>query len=142
MFQSCSARTGFTPCWMHLLLSVLETILLIRFSYVKSQSTASISNAKFCDHYKRKQSESFLSQPERTIWVLRHRTLRTQSLHLGIFLWKQYLILTSYKGFGKMQSFWLCTPLLTLTQSSFHAPAYWYCHLHKRLLPDEVFQWW
>ena len=38
-----------------------------------------------CDErYKRKQSESFLSQPENTIWISRHRTLRTQYLHLGI----------------------------------------------------------
>ena len=59
-----------------------------------------------------KQTESFLSQPEQTIWVSRHRTLRTQYLHLGVFLWKQYKILASY-------SFCLCTPLLTLTKSFF-----------------------
>ena len=69
----------------------------------------------FDERYKRKQSESFLSQPEHTIWVSRHRTLRTQYLHLGVFLWKQYKILASYKDFCKLQSFCLCTPLLTLT---------------------------
>ena len=40
----------------------------------------------FDERNKRKQSESFLSQPEHTIFVSRHRTLRTQYLHLGVFL--------------------------------------------------------
>ena len=40
----------------------------------------------FDERYKRKQSESFLSQPELTIWVSRHKTLRTQYLYLGVFL--------------------------------------------------------
>ena len=38
------------------------------------------------DRYKRKQSDSFLSQPGHTIWVSRHRTLRTQYLHMCVFL--------------------------------------------------------
>ena len=50
-----------------------------------------------------KQIESFLSRPEHTIWVSRHRTLRTQYLHLGVFLWKQYKMLASYKDFRKLQ---------------------------------------
>ena len=66
----------------------------------------------FDEHFIGKQSESFLSQPEQTIWVSRHRTLRTQYLHFSVFLWKQYKILASY-------SFCLCTPLLTLTKSFF-----------------------
>ena len=33
----------------------------------------------------RKQSESFLSQPEQIIRVSKHRILRTQYLHLGVF---------------------------------------------------------
>ena len=57
----------------------------------------------FDERFIRKQSESFLSQPEQTIWVSRHRTLRTQYLHLGVFLWKQYKILASYKDFCKLQ---------------------------------------
>ena len=57
----------------------------------------------FDERFIRKQSESFLSQPEHTIWVSRHRTLRTQYLHLGIFLWKQYKILASYKDFCNLQ---------------------------------------
>ena len=39
----------------------------------------------FDEHYSHKESESFLSQPEHTIWVSRYRTLRTQYLHLGFF---------------------------------------------------------
>ena len=52
-----------------------------------------------------KQSESFLSQPEHTIWVSRHRTFRTQYLHLGSFLWKQYVIPASYKTFASWKVF-------------------------------------
>ena len=39
----------------------------------------------FKERYKRKQSESFSNEPEHTIWVSRHRTLRTQYLHLVFF---------------------------------------------------------
>ena len=47
-FQSCSARTQDShQCMMHLLLSVLQTIFLIRSLYVKSQSIASTSNTTF-----------------------------------------------------------------------------------------------
>ena len=69
----------------------------------------------FDEHYKCKQSELFLNQPEHSIWVSRHRTLRTQYLHFSVFLWKQYTILVSYKDFCKLQSFCLSTPLFTLT---------------------------
>ena len=48
-----------------------------------------------------KQTESFLSQPEQTIWVSRHRTLRTQ------YLWKQYKIIASYKDFCKLRSLFM-----------------------------------
>ena len=71
-----------------------------------------LATQHFDERYKRKQSESFLSQPEHTIWVSRHRTLRIQYLHLGTSLLKQYIILASYKDFCKLQSFCLCTPLL------------------------------
>ena len=40
----------------------------------------------FDERYIPKQSESFLSQPEHTIWVSRLRTLKTQYLHLGVFV--------------------------------------------------------
>ena len=53
----------------------------------------------------RKQSESFLSQPEQTIWNPRHRTLRTQYSQLGVFLSKQYKILAC-KVTGEMPIDW------------------------------------
>ena len=62
-----------------------------------------LATQHFDARYNCKHSESFLSQPEHTIWVSRHRTLRTQYLHLGAFLWKQYKILASYKDFCKLQ---------------------------------------
>ena len=45
-----------------------------------------VSTQHIDERYKRKQSESFLTQLEKTIWVSRHRTLRTQYLNLGVFL--------------------------------------------------------
>ena len=71
----------------------------------------------FDERYKRKQSESFLGRPEHTIWVSRHRTLKTQYVHLSVFIWKQYKIIASYKDVFKLQSFCLCIPFLTLTLS-------------------------
>ena len=109
--------------------------------FVKSSPLHRLPTQHFDERYKHKHIESFLIQPEHTIWVWRHRTLKTQYLHLGVFLWKQYIRLASYKDFWKLQSFCFCTSLLTLSLS-FQAPTYWNCHLHKRLLPDEVFQWW
>ena len=77
-------------------------------------------------------SEFFFSQPEYTIWVSRHTTLRTQYLHLGVLSLKAV--------YNSCKLHCLCTPLLTLSLS-FQAPTYWNCHLPKPLLPDEVFQW-
>ena len=73
-----------------------------------------LATQHFDERYKHKQSESFLSQPEHTIWVSRHRTLRTQYLHLGVFLWKQYIILVSYKDFCKLQIFYFMYSFTTL----------------------------
>ena len=126
---------------MHLLLSEMQIIFLIRSLYDKSYSLYRLATQHFDERYKHKQSESFLSQQERTIWVSRQRTLKTQYLHLDIFLWNQYKIIASYKDFCKSQSFFLCTALLTLSLS-FQAPTYWNFHLQKRLLLDEVFRWW
>ena len=97
----------------------------------------------FDERFISKQNESFLSQAEHTIWVSKHRTLKTQYFHLGDFLWKQYKFFT--KTFARC-SFCLCTPLLTLTKSFFTStyllklplPT----HLQKRLLLKEVFKWW
>ena len=94
----CSARTGFIP--MHDTNSY--------HLYVKSQSIASTINATF-----------WWALQMQIEWVLRQRTLRIHYLHLGVFLWKQYIILASYKDFWKLQSFWLCAPLLTRTNINF-----------------------
>ena len=86
-FQSYSARTGFTL--MHdafVALSVANDILVQVFCMSGPSPLHRIATQRFDERYKRKQSESFLSQPEQTIWVSRHRTLRTQYLHLGVFL--------------------------------------------------------
>ena len=74
-----------------------------------------LAKQHFDERCKCKHSESFLSQPEHTIWISRHWTLTTQYLYLGVFLWKWYIVLASYKDIRKLQSFCLCTPLLTLT---------------------------
>ena len=44
-----------------------------------------LATQHFDEHYKHKQSESFLSQAEHTIWVSKHRTWRTQYLHFVFF---------------------------------------------------------
>ena len=44
------------------------------------------------------QTEWVIFESVRTnYWVSRYRTLKTQNLHFGVFLWKQYIILASYK---------------------------------------------
>ena len=44
-----------------------------------------LTTQHFDERYKHKQSESFLSQAEHTIWVSRHRTWRTQYLNFIFF---------------------------------------------------------
>ena len=64
------------------------------------------------------------------------------NIYIWIFFFEISIkLLQSYKDFCKSQSFFLCTALLTLSLS-FQAPTYWNFHLQKRLLLDEVFQWW
>ena len=82
---------------------------------------------QFDDPFIRKQSESFLSQPEQTIWVSRRRTWTTQYLHLGVFLWKKYKILGSYKDFCKLQFLFM--------YSFTHTKIVFLC----RHLPTEIF---
>ena len=76
-----------------------DKVNLIRSLYVKSPSIASTNSTTF---WWALQTQTD-SQPKHTIWVSRHRTLRTQYLHLGVFLWKQYKILASYKDFCQLQ---------------------------------------
>ena len=119
-FQSCSARTGFTPIHdAFVALRVVNNLLYQVFVCQVQVHCNRPETQHFDECYKHKQSESFLSQPEHTIWVSRQRTSRTQYLHLGVFLLRQFMILASYKDFCKLQSFCLCNPLLTLTYSFF-----------------------
>ena len=124
-FQRCSVRAGFTL--MHdafvafsvandQLYVTLDQVFVCQVSIhcIDQQHNNILANATNA-----KQSESFLSHPYYTIWVLRRRTLRTQYLHLCVLVWKQCIILASYKGFCKSQSFWLYTLLVALTQSFF-----------------------
>ena len=88
-----------------------DKINLIRSFYVKSQSIALISNTTF-----------WWALETQTEWVIfelartHHLSLKAQNFEKPIFtfrcsLWKQYIILTSYKDFCKLQSFYLCTPV-------------------------------
>ena len=70
------------------------------------------------DRNKRKQSDSILIQPGHTIWVSRHRTLRTQYLHIGVFLSNQFMI--------PAKTFAICKVFIykRLYYFTFHAPSY------------------
>ena len=101
-FQSCSARTGFTPMndkFVDLRQSQCKQSYWSGLCMSSPSPLHRLTTQHFDERYKRKQNESFLREPEHTIWVSRHRTLRSQYLHLVVFLWKQYIILASYKGF-------------------------------------------
>ena len=87
----------------------------LRVSMSNPSQLHRLATQHFDQRSKSKMSESFSSQPEHTIWVSRERTLITQYLHLGAFLWKENTILAICENFRKLQSFCWCTPLLTLT---------------------------
>ena len=81
-----------------------------------------LATQHFDERLKHKQIESFWSQPEHTIWVSRHRTLRSQYLYLGGFFF--FVCLKAVYNSCNLQSLlqtarFLCTPLLTLTYSFF-----------------------
>ena len=108
-FKSYIARTEcIIRCMMHLLLSVLQTIFLIRSLYVKSQSIGSthrLATQHSDERYKRKQSESFSSQPEHTIWVSRLRTLRTH-IFIWVFLFESSILFLQFtKNFASCKVF-------------------------------------
>ena len=99
--QSFSARTGLTLIHhKYVALGVANNLLDQVFICLLHQIATQHSD----ERYKHKQNGSFLSQPEHTIWVSRYRTLR---IHLGVFLWKQYIILAFYKGFCKLQNLFM-----------------------------------
>ena len=114
-FQSCSDRTGFTLMHdafvaLRVVNDLLDQVFLsqVPVHCIDQQHNIlmSATNVNRVSHFWASQNAPFGSQG---------RTLRTQYLHLGVFLWKQYMILASYKDFCKSQKFWLCTPLLTRT---------------------------
>ena len=95
-----------------------------------------LATQHFDEHYKSKQSESFLSQPEPTIWVSRHKTLRIH-IYIWVFFFESSIwILQVTKTFASRKVFVYI--LLYSHSLSFQAPTNWNFHLHKRLLPDGV----
>ena len=67
-FQSCSARTGFTPMQTYLLLSELWTIFLIRSLFVTSHYIASTGNTTFW-WVLQTQTEWVIIKPARTHYL-------------------------------------------------------------------------
>ena len=118
LFEICSARTH-TDAWCICCFQCCKWSSWSGLCMSSPSPLYRLAKQHFDERCKRKQSESFLSQPEHTIWVSKHRTLTKQCFHLGVFLWKQYIIFAIYRDFCKLQSFWFCTPLLTLTLSLF-----------------------
>ena len=116
-FQSCSVRTGQDPhrCMIHLLLSVMQTIFLIRSFYVRSQFIASTSNTIFWWALQT-QTEWVIFEPART----HHLGPKAQNSENPVFtFWcfslKAVHSFCKLERILKLQSFWLCIPLLTLT---------------------------
>ena len=123
-FQSCSDRTGFTLMHdafvaLRVVNDLLDQVFLsqVPVHCIDQQHNIlmSATNVNRVSHFWASQNAPFGSQG---------RTLRTQYLHLGVFLWKQYMILASYNNFLKLLSFSLCTPLLTLTWFFFSGTDY------------------
>ena len=113
--QNCSAKHDSHRCIMHLLLSGLLTIFVIRSLYVKSQSIASTSNTKFWLAL-HTVSYFWASQPART----HHLGLKVQNFENPILTFRSFSLKVVYSS-CKLQSFCLCTPLITLTQSFFRS---------------------
>ena len=93
----------------------------------------------FDDRYKYKESEWLLSQPEHTFWVRRLKTFENPIFTFGCFSLNAVYNPCKLQRLLQVANFLLYVLLYYFT---FQAPTYWNFHLHKRLLPDEVFQWW
>ena len=72
-----------------------------------------LATQHFDERYKRRQSDSFLSQPEHISQGLDAQNFENQIFTFGCFSLK------AVNSSCKLQSFCLCTPLLTLTESFF-----------------------
>ena len=139
-FQSCSARTGFTP--MHCASLALKIVNnLLDQVFVKSESIASTSNTTFW-WAPQTQTDWVIFEPARTHYLdLKAQNFENPILTIGLtILWKQCIILASYKYFFKLQTF----GYVFLTNIVFlfrHLPAEVVIFTNV-FLPDEVFQWW
>ena len=113
---------------------------LIRSLYVKSQSIASTSNTTFWWALQT-QMEWVIFERART----HHLGFKAQNFESWIFTFGCFSLKAVCKSCKlkillQVAKFWFIhyTPWLF----TFQAPTYWNYHLHKRFLPDEVFQWW
>ena len=94
----------------------------------------------FDERYKHKQNESF--------WASQSTPFGSQGTELwepNIYIWV-FFFESSIKFLQVTKTFASCSLFMySFTHTnilSFQAPSYWNCHLQKRLILDEVFQWW
>ena len=120
-----------------------DKVNLIRSLYVKSQSIASISNTTFWSALQT-QTEWVISEPART----HHLGLKAQNFENPLFIFGCFSLKAVYNSLQVTKTFASCKVFVYVLfyshehSLSFQAPTYWNLHLDKRLLPDEVFQWW
>ena len=113
-----------------------------RSFYVTPQSIESTSNTTYWWTLQM-QTEWVISEPTRT----HHLGLKAQNFENPIFTFWCFSVKEIYSS-RKLQRHVPVAKVLLLysfthaNSLSFQAPTYWNCHLHKRLLPDEVFQCW
>ena len=137
LFQSYSTRTGFTS--MHdafVALMVVNNFL--------NQVFASTSNIPFWWALQTK-TEWAIFEPART----HHLGLKAQSFQKPIFKLGCFSLKALYNSCKIQRLFQVAKFLFmySFTHTNIvllfrHPPTYWDCHLHKRLLPNEVFQRW
>ena len=137
LFQSYSTRTGFTS--MH------DAFVALRFvNNFLNQVFASTSNIPFWWALQTK-TEWAIFEPART----HHLGLKAQSFQKPIFKLGCFSLKALYNSCKIQRLFQVAKFLFmySFTHTNIvllfrHLPTYWDFHLHKRLLPNEVFQWW
>ena len=115
-------------CMMHLLLSVLQTISLIRSFYVKSPSTASTSNTTFWWPLQT-QTEWVIFEPART----HHLDLKAQNFENPIFTFGCFSLKAIYNS-CKSQRLLPATKFLTMYSFTHTNMVFLFRHL-----PTEIF---
>ena len=119
-----------------------DKVNLIMSLYVKNQSIVSTSNTIF-----------WWALQTQTEWVIfelartHHLGLKVRNFENPIFIFGSFSLKAVYNScklqrFCKLQSFFYILLYSREHNYSFQAPIYWNFHHHKRLLLDEVFQWW